>query len=195
MCSSLLANPGRTEEKWERDSRKRIWEGQRDKDKKGEEKLGKKRTLTGNEHTFIFYRLEDTHTHTLIARGSSSTACQCSLPSSLFRGNVVRVRCGDNLTLRQKNKIQYHTTKLSTKTTEHLINALRLSLVTPSADLFSQAINWYTFSKNWGEILCGIIVVYGAFFRTLSQECVCHLCLPWLFLVACVCVCVHKHML
>lgn len=62
-----------------------------------------KRTLTGNEHTFIFYRLEDTHT--LIARGSSSTACQCSLPSSsLFRGNVVRVRCRDNLTLRQKTK-------------------------------------------------------------------------------------------
>lgn len=65
--------------------------------------------------SFYFLQVRGhTHTHTLIARGSSSTACQCSLPSSLFRGNVVRVRCGDNLTLRQK-KPKSSTTPLNSQ--------------------------------------------------------------------------------
>lgn len=60
--------------------------------------------------------------HTHIARGSSSTACQCSLPPllSLFRGNPVRVRCGDNLTWTQN--IHFYSSELRTNTTQLLVS-------------------------------------------------------------------------
>lgn len=80
---------------------------------RGPKRLGQEgKENTGNESTFL-YRLEDTH----IARGSSSTACQCPPTPFLFplssEGDLVRVRCRDNLTCTRS--IHYHSPELLTK--------------------------------------------------------------------------------
>lgn len=85
------------------------------KTRSGRKRLGEKE-MNWQWSYFYFCRLEDTHSQ----RQFINCLSALSPPSSLFRGNLVRVRCRDNLTWTQN--IHSCSTKLTTKKTTELFS-------------------------------------------------------------------------